>query len=334
MSDQALKATLEEAASKAFACSGRVDALRRLPGGSSRETWSFDFVGADGRRHSLILRRDPGGHTHDSLTAKIGAFGIDREVECALLRAVVAAGVPAPGVRFSMPESAGGGFVMDRLEGETSARRIQRSDELAAARLCFAADCGRALAAIHRTPKHSLPKLPRLGLEEQLRLYRQLLDHLQVTQPVFEYALNWLEQHRPAASADTLVHGDFRLGNLMVAGQGLVAALDWELSHLGDPMEDLGWLCVRSWRFGGRMPVGGIGSRDELYEAYEAAGGGVVDPVRARYWEIFGTLKWGEICLIQTFTHLLGYNRSVDLAAVGRRVSETEYDLLQLLELA
>lgn len=97
-------------------------------------------------------------------------------------------------------------------------------------------------------------------------------------------------------------------------------------------MEDLGWLCVNSWRFGNRdLPVGGFGSREALFSAYEAATGQSVDPERVRFWEVFGTLRWGVMCLYLAFGHLDGSERSVERAAIGRRVSETEIDLLQLL---
>ncbi len=108
--------------------------------------------------------------------------------------------------------------------------------------------------------------------------------------------------------------------------------LDWELAHLGDPLEDLGWLCVRAWRFGGDGPVGGFGTREDLYAAYEAAGGQPVDPEVARWWEVLGTLKWGVMCIVQAATHLTGQSRSVELAAIGRRVCEQEYDLLALID--
>jgi aminoglycoside phosphotransferase (APT) family kinase protein len=127
------------------------------------------------------------------------------------------------------------------------------------------------------------------------------------------------------------VHGDFRLGNFIVGPGGLEAVLDWELAHLGDPMEDLGWLCVKAWRFGARPPVGGFGEYDELFGAYGAAAGVEVDPEAVHWWEVLGTLKWGVMCIMQASTHLNGFSRSVELAAIGRRVCENEHDLLALL---
>jgi aminoglycoside phosphotransferase (APT) family kinase protein len=128
-----------------------------------------------------------------------------------------------------------------------------------------------------------------------------------------------------------LVHGDYRLGNIMVNENGLSAILDWELAHIGDPMEDLGWLCVRAWRFGGAFPAAGLGTYDELFDAYASVTGVRPDPEVVRWWEILGTLKWGIICISQAATHLMGIARSHELAAIGRRVCENEYDLIELL---
>ena len=128
------------------------------------------------------------------------------------------------------------------------------------------------------------------------------------------------------------LHGDFRHGNLLIGPDRVRGVLDWEISHLGDPMEDLGWICVNSWRFGEiDKPVGGFGSREELFEGYEAAGGDPVDPQRVRTWEVLGTLKWGIMCMTMYQIFASGGDPSVERAAIGRRSSETEIDLLALL---
>ena len=130
-----------------------------------------------------------------------------------------------------------------------------------------------------------------------------------------------------------LVHGDYRTGNYLADESGVTAILDWEGAHLGDPIEDLGWLCVKSWRFGAvDKPAGGFGSREELWAAYERAGGIRVDPARAHWWEVFGTVRWGIICHNQAWRHLSGAIKSMELASIGRRAVETEVDLLQLLK--
>jgi aminoglycoside phosphotransferase (APT) family kinase protein len=97
-------------------------------------------------------------------------------------------------------------------------------------------------------------------------------------------------------------------------------------------MEDLAWICVRSWRFGNDdLPVGGVGDREEFYTAYEAAGGRAVDRHTVRWWETFGNLRWGIICIMQAQAYLGGMSKSVELAAIGRRAAETEWELLNLI---
>jgi aminoglycoside phosphotransferase (APT) family kinase protein len=290
----------------------RVDGLRRLSGGASRETWSFT---ADGR--ALILRRDPPGALRKGMT-----------MEAALLPAAAAAGVPVPEVVASGDDW----IVMEHVDGETIARKILRDDEYAKARPLLAAQCGTILAALHRIPVDVTP----LEQPDQLATWRETLDTLGQPHPAFELAFKWLAANRPSSSSASspvaVVHGDFRHGNFIVGPEGIRAVLDWELAHLGDPMEDLGWLCVKAWRFGvSGNPVGGFGSYDDLCAAYEEAGGGAVDRDALRWWETLGTLKWGIMCILQATAHTSGAMRSVELAAIGRRVCENEWDLLAML---
>jgi aminoglycoside phosphotransferase (APT) family kinase protein len=302
-----------------------VRGFRRLSGGASRETWAFD---ADSR--PLILQRArPGGVTGAAMTTEVD-----------LLRAARAAGVPVPAVvRFGGEvdgDSLDAGplgrswMVVERIEGETIPRRILRDEEFASARPLLAAQCGRALAAVHSIDPEGVP-----GLDpaDQFERFRQLLDAMSEPHPAFELGFRWLGRNRPPTRSDTVIHGDFRNGNLVVGSDGLRAVLDWELAHLGDPLEDLGWLCVRAWRFGASPRVGGFGEVDELVAAYEAASGapGSVDRDALAWWETMGTLKWGVMCMLQAATHLSGTVRSVELAAIGRRVCEVEHDLLLLL---
>src|SRR5690606_5576954 len=216
--------------------------------------------------------------------------------------------------------AAGGDWlVVERVEGETIPRRILRDDDFAAARPKLAAQCGDALARIHAIPPASVPGL---AGGDQLDQLRRTLDGLGDPHPALELGFRWLERHRPPPTAATVVHGDFRNGNLVVGPDGLRAVLDWELAHLGDPLEDLGWLCVRAWRFGAAPRVGGFGTVDELVGAYEATAGRTVDRDALHWWEVLGTLKWGIICMLQAATHLQGVVRSIELAAIGRRVCE------------
>lgn len=292
-----------------------VTGLRRLPGGASRETYVFS---ADGR--PLVLQR-----VRDARATGLGA-------ETRILAAAAAAGVKVPrlvvdGSRDTALERPY--MIVESVPGETIARRILRDDEFATARAVLVREMAEALAATHAVPLDALE-----GVEEtdELRRWSSVLRASGAQRPVLELALRWLSAHRPASAGRTLVHGDFRLGNLMVDSGGLVAVLDWELAHIGDPMEDLGWVGVRAWRFGGPGPVAGIGTREELFDAYEAASGVRPDPEAVHWWEVFGTLRWGIICVIQAASHLDGTTRSHELAAIGRRVCENELDLLDLLE--
>jgi len=299
-----------------------VEGLRRLSGGASRETWAFDLVGPDDRQELILQRLRPG--------ATASSSGVGVEVEAALLRVAGAHGVPVARVVASDDGSVLGspGMVVERLPGETIARKLLRDDEWAPARDRLGAQVGAACAAIHGIPVEAVP-----GLQpaDQLAQYRAVLDGLGEPHPAFELGFRWLEANRPPDNPPCVVHGDLRLGNLLVDHDGLAAVLDWELAHVGDPMEDLGWFCVRAWRFGSPLPAGGVATREDLVAAYEAAAGRTVDPEVLRWWEVLGTLKWGVICVMQAWGHLSGASRSVELATIGRRVCENEWDVLGLL---
>ncbi|MFI6597568.1 phosphotransferase family protein [Nonomuraea sp. NPDC050536] len=308
--------TVEEIVRQALGPATEITSTTRLPGGASRETWSVDAV-ADGTVHKLVLRLDSPGAALEA--------GSGLAAEARLMRAAEQAGVPVPRIVAAAEPY----ILMERVAGETIPRRILRDDAYREARPRLAAQCGRALAAIHRMP---LDAVAQAAPEDPLTQWRDVLDMLGEPHPVFEWAFRRLAATRPATTRTTVVHGDFRNGNLIVGPDGVRAVLDWELAHAGDPIEDLGWLCVKAWRFGEQPPVGGFGGYDELVEAYEKAGGQPVDRAALRWWETFGVLKWGIICVMQTMRHLRGGARSVELAAIGRRVCENEWDLLGLLE--
>ena len=300
----------------------RVVALERLSGGASRETWAVTIGGDRRRREPLIVQCARPG----SLT---GAFA----GEARLLQAAARRGVPVPAVLGATDDEAVLGrraIAVERLEGETVPRRLLRDDRWATARSALVGQTAAALAAVHRVDPATAPHLRQ---DDPVAQLRQLHDAVGGPHPVLEVALRWLEANRPPAVPPAVVHGDARLGNLLVGDEGLVALLDWELAHLGDPAEDLAWACVKAWRFGRAEPALGLGSVEELLEAYEGAGGGVVDEDRLRWWLVLGTLRWGVICELQVAQHLSGRTSSVELAAIGRRVCETEHDLLDLLGL-
>jgi aminoglycoside phosphotransferase (APT) family kinase protein len=321
----------------ALGCTVEVRGLVRLSGGASRQTFSFDAVHLDSAQgegavdagrgevvEELILRRAPDGPND--------AVGATMLLEADLMREAARVGVPVPEVLAASadPEPLGAPYVvMRRIAGETIARKILRDDQYAEVRPKLATQCGEILGNLHQMDTSVLP-----GATDNYQLdgLRAVLDSSGVVSPMLELGLRWLDQHRPTATRTTVVHGDFRHGNFIIGTDQLRAVLDWELAHLGDPMEDLGWLCTRAWRFGGEGPVGGFGDYADLFAGYEKTSGIAIDPNVVKWWELLGTVKWGVICVVQANRHLSGSQRSVELAAIGRRLAEQEYDVLNLLE--
>lgn len=329
-------AVLARVAGRHFGGTAAIEKLGRESGGASRQTWSFDAV-VNGACHELILRRDPPTLGPPAPKAETDrSVSIDRATEFRVLRAAFQSGVRAPEVLFELApgDGLGEGFVMRRIGGTAIARKLLRDPPYVSARKKIAGQLGEILARLHAVPAAGLPPLTRREAADHVAGQRRALDLLDRPQPVFELALSWLDRRKPAPTAQpVLVHGDYRTGNYLADESGVTAILDWEGAHLGDPTEDLGWLCVKSWRFGAvDKPAGGFGSREDLWSAYERAGGIKVDPARAHWWEVFGTVRWGIICHNQAWRHLSGAIKSMELASIGRRAVETEVDLLQLLK--
>jgi aminoglycoside phosphotransferase (APT) family kinase protein len=299
-------------------------AISRIPGGASRETW---LVEAGDRR--WVLRRDPPGA--GSLVAQGDEFG--------LVRRAADAGVRVPGPLAFEPEGGrfgSAGFLMEHVPGESVAPRLLKKPEFGRARERLPAQLADALAGIHAIDPGALdgllPSPPGDPALAQVEEWERQLDEIGEPLPAVELGLRWLRSNAPEPAEPRLVHGDYRLGNFIVDADGLAAVIDWELAHVGDPAEDIGWLCIRSWRFGNDdRPVAGVGDLDDFLAAYEAAGGSAVDRERIHYWEAFGNVKWAIICARQAHDHLTGSRRSHELASLGRRVCEPEWDLLALM---
>ncbi len=310
----------ETAAALGAALGGVVRQLRRLSGGASRVTSAFDLETAEGLR-PLILQQDRGDG--------VGQGGRVR-VEHALLQSALAVGVPVPAVvAVGEHDALGTGWlVVERVDGETIPRKLLRDPEWAGARAALTGQCARALAAIHSI---DLAAIDGLAPRDPLRNPLPFLDALGETRPALELGVRWLQTQAAPSERRVTVHGDFRMGNLLVGPDGLAAVLDWELAHGGDPAEDIGWLCAPAWRFGGSGEVGGFGAIEELLSAYAEAGGEAMDPARVHWWQVYATVKWATICALQASAHLGGSTRSVELAAIGRRVCESEWDLFTLL---
>ncbi len=306
----------------------RVLDLRRLSGGASQETWAFRLDGGKGAGELILRRRPDGLGERDERSLAL-------PVEAALIRAAAARGAPTPPVRHVAEPGDGLGeaYVMGKVEGETLGRRIVRDGAFAAVQPGLARRCGEVLAMIHGMPKDDLPPVNTLSADAELDRYEEIYRSTGAARPVFELAFRKLRATAPKGGEPVLLHGDFRNGNLMIhAEAGLAAVLDWELAHLGDAASDLGWLCVNSWRFGGDKPVGGFGDYQDLLDGYHAAGGAPMTLKDVRYWQMLGSLKWGVMCLTMYQTFASGADASVERAMIGRRASETEIDLVNLME--
>ena len=223
---------------------------------------------------------------------------------------------------------------MAHVGGISVGPRVLRRDELAAAREELPGQLAEALARIHAVDpgRTGLPDPGPDPTMTQIEHWERELDRIGQPLPVVELGLRWLRANRPDPVEPRLVHGDFRLGNFIVDESGLAAVIDWELAHLGDPAEDLAWLCIRSLRFGNdEKPVAGLADLESFLTAYGAAGGAVPDRERLRFWEVFGNLKWAVICARQAHDHMTGLRRSHELASLGRRICEPEWDMLEVI---
>ncbi|MEV8031654.1 phosphotransferase family protein [Streptomyces sp. NPDC086182] len=291
-----------------------------LPGGASRQTMRFTAEAA-GRSRDLVLRRD--------LSGPAGAETMDLEAK--VMAAAAAAGVPVPELVDSGASLGGNPYiVMSLVEGEVIPRRLLRDDAYATARETLAAQFGAIAARIHTMSPDTLGGL---GRQDPIAALRALAERWDSPRPSVELAIRWLEDHPVPAVADTVVHGDLRNGNAIVGPEGIRAVLDWELVHRGDPVEDLGWLCVKAWRFGSALPVGGFGTRAQLLDGYEEVAGWRPTDAQLHWWEVYSTLRWVLICRQQAAVHLEGEEDSLEHAVIGRRVCEAEFDLLLALGL-
>jgi aminoglycoside phosphotransferase (APT) family kinase protein len=269
--------------------------LERSAMGYSRENWLFDasWVEPDGQpvRRRLILRRDPVG----------SVLVTDRRTEFAVLRALEGGPVPIPKVRWL--DATGEwlerpSVVMDRaegvcdqfvLEGGTSQLPLDRRVGLARRGIEY-------LAALHRWDWRAaglgtvFPDPGAAGAAAALAEWRAYLERQTLEpQPELVEVMCWLESHAPRAQATVLVHGDWKPGNWLIRGDEIVVALDWETAHLGDPLEDVGWV-TNPLRHREHI-IPGAWERADLFAAYESATGFVVDPAAVQFWNVFATFK-------------------------------------------
>lgn len=314
---------------------GDVIVQRVLPiaGGASRETSAVDLSiqsGPGAGNYELIMRRD--------LRSELQPDAISRESEFELMLAAFESGVAVPQPRwYGVIERPL--FLMDRIDGESIGARVVRLPELERARSALPNQMGKQLAMIHALEGDfaGLPA-PEPGMSPAhhaiVRL-RRFAAQLGITNPAYEFAFRWLGAHVPSHQTISLVHGDYRIGNVIVGEKGLLAIVDWEFAHLGDPAEDLAWPFVRDWRFGkDELEFGGVGKKEAFLDAYVAAGGRAYSSQELKYWEIMGNVRWAIGCLSQANRHMSGEDPGVEFASLGRRAVEMEFEFLRLIETA
>ncbi|MEE4350853.1 MAG: phosphotransferase family protein [Pacificimonas sp.] len=317
-----LAALLSEAKGEAVTVRG----LTALSGGAASMSYLVDAA-RDGEPWPLVLQQSFGEGTSRTMS---------RAVQAALQTRAGENGVPVPTIELVLKpqDGLGDGFVMAFVEGETLAPKYLRLPDYENARAAMVTEVAAALAKLHAVPVSAFDGLglPTLDGRAQLTALRDSYDAMKGAVPVFEMAFAQLEKRLKPCADPVLVHGDYRSGNFIVGEEGLRSVLDWELAHIGDPFLDIGWLSTNTWRFGNwQKPVGGFGEREPFYEAYEAAGGRSVDREQVLAYEMLGSLRWGVMCLQMASAHLTGDAGSVERAAIGRRVSETEADLIHIM---
>ena len=307
-----------------------LESVVRLSGGASQETFRIE-IKRENDAHTLAMRRAPGGEYNETEADRPGLAG-----EAQLMRSARAAGVPAPDVHYVLTrnDGIGDGFIMEWIDGEGLGARIVRKPEFDAIRPRLAYEIGKILARIHAIDIHAS------GLDDYLthippaEFITQTWDRyiaLETPQPMVDYAARWLQENLADTGDQVLVHNDFRNGNFMITPERIVAVLDWEAAHIGDPMRDLGWICTNSWRYGGKAPVGGFGSYEDLFRGYEEVSGKRIDFDQVIFWQVSGSFWWAVVCLGMVGQHRSGPDGSIERASIGRRTSEALVDCANLI---
>ncbi|MEK0083489.1 phosphotransferase family protein [Benzoatithermus flavus] len=309
----------------------RIERMEKLGGGAIQENWGLDVRVTGGRldgRHALVLRTDAPSRV---------AVSWDRAQEFRILEVAFRAGVAVPEpVALCEDEAVIGKvfYLMRRAEGEARGHKLVRDPAVRAKGEALAARLGAELAKLHRV-RPPVPELAFIPVPDRapalwrVEEYRRHLDALGAKEPVLEWALTWLERHAPQGRDLCLVHADFRTGNYLVSNGELTAVLDWEFAGFSDPLEDLGWMLAKYWRFGSyELEAGGIGSREALFAGYEAEAGHEIDRAAVPYWEVMATVRWAVIALMQAARHFEGQEDSLELALTAHVLPVLELDLL------
>ena len=331
---EALRDNLQHYLSQQYGRPVEITGAKPLAGGASRDTWYFSIV-VDGETHELVLRRD--------LPSQMFEDALSRKQEFHMMDAAYRQGVKVAKVRWLHEDDNGSDFfIMDYVPGMSIGRRIITRDEFSEARKVLPFHMAEELAKIHsidfNQPELAFLRRPPEGhtaAEDSIAMMYAVLDDIGIENPVWEWALRRVQNTIPEPNELTFIHGDFRIGNILVDDKGLTAVIDWEFAHIGDPDEELGYLCMRDWRFGaGTKRAAGLTDRETFLKAYEDASGRTVNRASVDWWELMGNIRWGIMCMSQANRHLSpdSEEQSVELASLGRRSAEMQLESLRLIE--
>lgn len=331
--NEALAEKLQAALSRHFGRTIKVQDLARLTGGATKQTYAFTIVDG-GAERKLIMQLS--GTTQPTKRDGKATPRLDGESDARLTMAAAAKGVQVPKVVciLQKDDGLGSGYVTEFVKGQTLGAKIARDPAFLPAHEKMTEQAGIMLARIHAIDPATVPFLMRHDAADQVRIYRQLVENSPLRLPALEFGLRWAEQNLRHSSEVKVIHGDFRNGNFIATQEhGIRAMLDWEVGHFGDPMQDLGWFCVKTWRFGGSKPAGGFGTREALFAAYEKESGRAVDVDAVRFWEAFGSVKWAVMCMRKGLQYTEpGQKLDLEQCAIGRRIEEPLYDFFNLIE--
>jgi aminoglycoside phosphotransferase (APT) family kinase protein len=305
--------------------------VSKLSGGAIQENWALDAAIRNGDwvgNHELVLRCD----------AKSGvATSHSRAEEFTLLKIARQAGVrvPMPCLLCDDPSVLERRFfLMHRVSGVAAGHKLVRLANMPH----LAHELGENLARIH-TIKPPCDDLAFLGsppdnpAKTTIALYRNYLDAFAESHPAIEWGLRWLEVNTPDGGETVLCHRDYRTGNYMVEDGHLRAVLDWEFAGWSDPLEDIGWLVAKCWRFGkNELEAGGIGKREEFYQGYEHVSGKAIDRKAIYFWEVMAHVRWAVIACQQAARHVSGEEHSLELALTAHVIPELELEILSMTE--
>jgi aminoglycoside phosphotransferase (APT) family kinase protein len=313
-----------------------------LSGGACQDNYLVDVHVADlfyPTIQNLVLRTDKGA----SLFASISKTEEFQITQIAVEHGVL---TPRPVFLEENPKFLGNSFyLMERIEGKATGRYIVKDPSLSEIRKKLSSILALELSKIHNIKPPDLTneklKTKLLGsinfnhknvAEAAIKDLRIQKQKLREPHPAMDLILNWLEKHIPETDEIVLVHGDFRTGNFMITPQGLTGIMDWEFAHFGDRHEDIAWLCMRDWRFGKqKLEAGGFAKREEFYREYQQFSNNF-DPEKVHYWEIMGNLRWAIGSAEQAERHISGTDKGIELASIGRRTCEMEWEAMRLIE--